>query len=455
MKPRWIITWILALILILQSVASVAALSTLQVESKPGKLTVSGQANANTQVALTVTDQIYGGRKYLGQVKADNNGSFSVDVPLEIGSYRIFATGSSINHETTASVSVTDSSSLPSGDGGGGNNQQAMTLSIQVTGDSQRGVMLGRTVKTYPKGTLKTALDLLRDTLTAAGINYVVDGNGYVKAIGGLKEFDRGANSGWLYYVNNTSPPVGADNCTVNDGDYVEFRYVIDGLAGDQFNMGGGGIPDPIKQDTNKPAQPLTTSTEKTVSSPASTGDWANQALSELIRRGIIKSDAKDFQPKRAITRAEFVSLLYRAQAFKTPADSEPSFTDVKPGSWCHEAVEGAAQAGIIGGFSDGTFKPNQPLTRYQAAAILRNLGDIKATSNKKPSDHGQIPEWAQPGVVYVFNTGLMGGYPGGVFRGEGKITRAEAAALLVNYLNAKIPTATPQGSSQSSRASK
>ncbi|MGE5403488.1 MAG: hypothetical protein ACM3PP_00940, partial [Candidatus Saccharibacteria bacterium] len=146
MRSKSILIWLLALIVMFQSAAVAVGASTLQVAANPGKLSVSGQAGANAQISLAVTDQVYGSRKFLGQITADNNGSFSIDVPLEIGNYRVQATGAGINYETAASVSVNDDSTPNSGNGG--SDQQNITVSLQVTGDSQRGVLLPRTFKT-------------------------------------------------------------------------------------------------------------------------------------------------------------------------------------------------------------------------------------------------------------------------------------------------------------------
>lgn len=115
----------------------------------------------------------------------------------------------------TSPVQEPDTGSSPSG--------QTQTASISIKADV--GYILSPTIYTW-KGTL-TALQLLQNTAQSLGIDLVIR-NGYVAGIGGLKEFDRGPKSGWIYKVNGSIPPVGAGSCLVRDGDVVEWFYVTD-----------------------------------------------------------------------------------------------------------------------------------------------------------------------------------------------------------------------------------
>jgi len=376
-------------------------------------------------IAFLVTDKTTGARRYLGQIRSGSSGDYALTIPLPAGDYRIEASSRIANAVAEAVIPAVN----PDPGGGGGGNQQKMTVSIMVTGDSQRGLILPKTSREFPRGESITVIQLLRDVLLSSGIEFEIKNNAYVSSIGGLKEKDRGALSGWLYRVNGMFPQVGPGEYQVRDGDSVEFVYTCDGGK----DVGQTAVPGEEEVVVDQPPQKQEeTAKELPVVLPDLT---APQAFDELTRRGIIKGTTHGLEPERAITRAEFITLLCRAGAFEAAPNAKPRFTDVAPGKWYYEAIEGAVKAGIINGCGRGLFRPELGLTRYQAAVILKNLGGVSTDGQRMPLDYERMPEWARPASVYVLNAGLMSDSPDVGFQGTSTISRMEAAYIVCRYM--------------------
>lgn len=133
------------------------------------------------------------------------------------------------------------------------------------------------------------------------------------------------------------------------------------------------------------------------------TGHWAEKTLDEWQDEGLIDGYGDgSFQPNGTVTRAEFIKLVNRTLGFT--AESEISFSDVTERDWFHAEVAKAVTAGYAQG-SGGLFRPNQPVTRAEAAAMLaRAAGLLPRRRNARtpsrtprPSPRGQRAAWARP----------------------------------------------------------
>ena len=113
-----------------------------------------------------------------------------------------------------------------------------------------------------------------------------------------------------------------------------------------------------------------------------------------------------------------------------------PQFKDVKAGDWYKTAVDIMAKQGIVKGYEDGTFRPNQPITRREFAAIAAryagNLDTWKTFRDVPPTD------WAYKLINRVAGAGWINGYEDGTFRPNNNITRAEVVAIVNRMLNRK-----------------
>lgn len=160
-------------------------------------------------------------------------------------------------------------------------------------------------------------------------------------------------------------------------------------------------------------------------------GHWAEKTLDEWQDEGLIDGYGDgSFQPNGTMTRAEFIKLVNRTLGFT--AESEISFSDVTERDWFHAEVAKAVTAGYAQG-SGGLFRPNQPVTRAEAAAMLARAAGIAAKEERADAfaDAASIPAWAKGSVGAAAEAGYMTGYPDGTFGALGSITRAEAVVTL------------------------
>ena len=137
-------------------------------------------------------------------------------------------------------------------------------------------------------------------------------------------------------------------------------------------------------------------------------------------------------KPNNNITRAEVATIFFRlltddARAYYWSTDS--GFSDVKPGDWYNNAVATMVNAGILTGYSDGTFKPNANITRAEFATIAaRFLSNSYSLNDRFYDTEGH---WAEPYINRAAEVGWINGYSDGSFKPDRAITRAEAVTLV------------------------
>ncbi|EKN68622.1 YbhB/YbcL family Raf kinase inhibitor-like protein [Schinkia azotoformans] len=166
-------------------------------------------------------------------------------------------------------------------------------------------------------------------------------------------------------------------------------------------------------------------------------GHWAEEEISEWVEKGLI-GGYKDgsFKPDASISRAEFIALVNRA--FEFTESSETGFNDVSTKDWYYSEVLKAKAAGYIGGYQDGTIKPKNNINRQEVAAILSRLLKVEnaADSVEQFKDKGSIPQWSKGVVGGIVAQGLMKGFNDGTFKPLNNTTRAEAVVILSRALN-------------------
>lgn len=146
---------------------------------------------------------------------------------------------------------------------------------------------------------------------------------------------------------------------------------------------------------------------------------WANDIIADLERRGVIMGyTADNFAPERTVTRAEFAAMLVRALGLQQEA-SAVAFTDVQGNDWFNQVVSTASRYGLIQGYEDGTFRPNDNITREQAMTMIARAIDITeldaGTSGNALAafaDGANVSDWAVSGMEESLNAGLVTGAP-------------------------------------------
>lgn len=159
-------------------------------------------------------------------------------------------------------------------------------------------------------------------------------------------------------------------------------------------------------------------------------GHWAEPTLKEWISSGDISGyEDGSFRPDANITRAEWMHIVNGLFGFRTGRDVH--FSDVPENAWFKQDIELALEAGYLSGYSDGTIKPNQPISRQEAAVMLSHLGQLPAYSSAVKNFKDPIPAWSQGSVGAVIAAGWMNGYPDQTFGPKQYLSRAEAVIIL------------------------
>jgi hypothetical protein len=163
-------------------------------------------------------------------------------------------------------------------------------------------------------------------------------------------------------------------------------------------------------------------------------GHWAKDSIAKLVQAGIVSGYPDGtFQPDKTVTRAEFTVMLVKA--LKLESKSGTVFAD-STNHWAKDSISTAAAHGIISGYDQNSFDPNDNITREQAAVIIARAAKLQTDDQKLSfSDAQQISPWALSSITAAVSKSYLGGYPDNSFRPQGKLTRAEAAAIISKLL--------------------
>lgn len=160
----------------------------------------------------------------------------------------------------------------------------------------------------------------------------------------------------------------------------------------------------------------------------------------EVIRLPYMSGIAKDkFAPDEKITRAEAASVLKRVIDDKASANDISSFRDLKESDWFYDNIVFIEKAGLISGYDDGTFRPREAMTRAQFSSMMANY--LKLPMGNNPIEFKDVKEnfWARDAINTLSSQGIMVGKSKNEFKPNDKITRAEAATIFNKVLDRKI----------------
>lgn len=204
------------------------------------------------------------------------------------------------------------------------------------------------------------------------------------------------------------------------DYNYVELK---------KKSSGGSGGPVPTPKPTATP-EPQTGGTAS-----GATLNYDNH-FAYIIGDDPAADGSVAVRPTANITRAEVATIFYRLlddasrEKFVT---TENNFSDVNQGDWYNNAISTVVNAGIFEGYDDGTFGPNKAITRAEFATIAARFSSIKHEGEALFTDIAGY--WAEDSINCAAATGWVNGYDDGTFRPDNKITRAEAITLINRVL--------------------
>ena len=193
-------------------------------------------------------------------------------------------------------------------------------------------------------------------------------------------------------------------------------------------------IPDKPVQPTQpeKPDFPFTDVTE---------GDWCYDAVRDVYEKGLMQGvSATLFAPDQSTSRGMIVSILYRLEG--SPAVSgSAAFTDVTGDTWCASAVVWASANGIVNGFTDGSFRPDQAVSRQEIAAFLYRYAQYKGYDTTRGgmairefTDYDAISAYALSAMDWCVNAGVLQGSAAKRLNPQSPASRAHVAAMLSRF---------------------
>ena len=141
-------------------------------------------------------------------------------------------------------------------------------------------------------------------------------------------------------------------------------------------------------------------------------------------------------RPNNDISRAEVATIFFRLltdEAREQYTTTAGNFTDVKAGMWCNRAIATLTNMGIIKGYTDGTFRPNADITRAELATIIARFAKLDVNTKTFSDINGH---WAQKNIELAAGNGWINGYEDGTFRPNNNITRAETFAMINRVLD-------------------
>ena len=166
--------------------------------------------------------------------------------------------------------------------------------------------------------------------------------------------------------------------------------------------------------------------------------DWFSKEVLRAYSAGLMTGTGERlFSPNAPATRAMLVTILHRLAG--SPEAEGGGFSDVSGSAYYAAAVAWASKNGVVEGYEDGSFRPDQPITREQLAAVLYRYAmsrgvDVTASGDLAAyADAGSVSSWAADAMRWATGAGVLSGTANGL-EPQGTATRAQAAAMLVRF---------------------
>jgi len=239
----------------------------------------------------------------------------------------------------------------------------------------------------------------------------------------------------------------------VSGTSYEDCDAVVDKFDGqvklllnkDDDNKGGGGgskhsPSSGLIAPANKP-EAVPETPKAPVFSDLGEAAWAEQAILFLNEKGIVNGNPDgSFGPNNNITRAEFVKLIATAIGIDA-SDTLPPFGDVSADCWYAPYVSAAYKWGVVKGDEYGNFYPEACITRQDMVAMLYRAIGGQASDNDTLSftDAASISDYAKDAVAYFNKLGVVNGFEDGSFGPLNNATRAEAAMIFYKLITAEL----------------
>ena len=199
-------------------------------------------------------------------------------------------------------------------------------------------------------------------------------------------------------------------------------------------------LPKKTKRKSKKPT-PTPTATAKPVTDPTAEPTAAPEPSVQPYMSGYEEGGDKLFKPDRNMTRAEVATILSKLDSsFDENTEYNGDLYDVMDGSWYANYMKFAVSKGYISGYDDGTYRPNNVITRAEFAAMIARYIDIEQLNGEDKFTDITEFDWCNKQINALADENIVSGYDDRTFKPANSITRAEAAAIINRALERKIP---------------
>ena len=223
--------------------------------------------------------------------------------------------------------------------------------------------------------------------------------------------FNGGGN--FIQYINEHGC-----NFVPNDESRVIYSTQYDMIQGEDKGQARNLLADYITEQGT--IDPVITSEWKITNVPfenkftdVTEEDWFHDVVLELAASGVVNGMTETtFEPQGTLTRAEFATMLYRV-SYAPVVTGESTYSDVKTGDWYYNAVVWATEAGVVNGMGDGTFAPNDNITRQEMATMLYRLAKAEKVEEDKLAsfpDAASVADWAKDAMNWAVSTEIVNG---------------------------------------------
>lgn len=226
------------------------------------------------------------------------------------------------------------------------------------------------------------------------------------------------------------------DTLTVTDSQGNEIKLTDQGNSKYTFTMPNGAVT--VKAAfVHKTCDGGADCPSRKFTDLGGVGTWYHEAVDYALRNDLMGGygDSR-FGPNNDLTRAQLAQILYNKEGKPTVTGSSV-FTDVADGAWYANAVTWTATQGIVSGYGNGMFGPNDPITREQLAVMLWRYSGSPAATNKELhfNDESEINGFALEALRWAVENGIINGYGNGQLGPQGRATRAQVAQMLKNFI--------------------
>jgi hypothetical protein len=398
-------------------------------------ITVSGTTASGAWVPLKVVDGA-GNIVVFDAAKANVNGSYTIAFKVPAGASGTLAVvvgegGNVVNKDLVVQTGT-------GGGGGGGGGSAGPQPVTSTTGSAMVNPRAGGTISLADEALVNIPADALNGTdeveVTVTKVTTPPETPSGFRILGSVYEFSvEGMES--YSFAGKVTITFSFDPSLLKPGETPAIYY-YDQNKQEWVNLGGIVSGNTITVEVDHFTQFAVLAQAKAPETALTdiSGHWAENNIRELVALGAIGGyPDKTFKPDNNITRAEFVSILVKS--FKLEPKNGKTFADTI-GHWAQDSIATAASYGIVNGYDESTFGPNDTITREQMAAMIVNAAKLTpAAAELFFVDSNSISGWAQQAMATAVQNGIISGYPDNTVRPQGNATRAEAVTVIVNAL--------------------